>query len=104
MTTVDVEQFLESTGVDRKVVEYRRSARIFAQGDPCDRVFYVQKGSVKLLVISDTGREAVLAMLGPGEFFGVECLAGQAMRMGTATANVASTILIVAKEEMIQLL
>ena len=77
---------------------------IYAQGDPCDAVLYVKSGGVKLSVLSKTGREAVVAMLGPGDFFGEGALAGQPVRMGSATAHSRSTILFVEKEAMVQLL
>ena len=85
-------------------MEYRRNAVIFTQGDPCEHVLYIQKGGVKLSVLSKAGREAVVAMLGPGEFFGEGCLAGQSVRMGTATAIADSTILLVDKVQMVRLL
>src|SRR5882762_3179932 len=96
----DAQEFLESSGVARKIVEYARNAVIFAQGDACDAVLYLQKGGVKLSVLSKTGREAVIAMLGPGDFFGEGCLAGQTFRMGSATAITPSAILVVAKQKM----
>jgi CRP-like cAMP-binding protein len=102
--TFDAQAFLDSAGVARKIVEYRRSETIFAQGDPCDSVLYIQKGGVKLSVLSKTGREAVVAMLGPGDFFGEGCLAGQPTRMGSATAITGSTILVVDKDHMVRLL
>ena len=102
--TFDVQAFLESAGVARKIVEYRRSETIFTQGDPCDSVLYIQKGGVKLSVLSKTGREAVVAMLGPGDFFGEGCLAGQPVRMGSATAITGSTVLLVDKDQMVRLL
>ena len=102
--TFDAQAFLDSAGVARKIVEYRRSEIIFAQGDPCDSVLYIQKGGVKLSVLSKTGREAVVAMLGPGDFFGEGCLAGQPTRMGSATAITGSTILVVDKDHMVRLL
>src|SRR5437870_6914991 len=102
--TFDAQAFLDSAGVARKIVEYRRSETIFTQGDPCDSVLYIQKGGVKLSVLSKTGREAVVAMLGPGDFFGEGCLAGQPVRMGSATAITPSTILRVGKAKMIGLL
>ena len=88
-------------------MEYRRADvifNIFNQGDPCENVLYIQKGGVKLSVLSKTGREAVVAMLGPGDFFGEGCLAGQPVRMGSATAITGSTILFVDKDEMVRLL
>jgi len=100
----DAQTFLESSGIARKVVDYRRGEAIFTQGDRCEHVFYVQKGNVKLSVISKAGREAVVAMLEPGAFFGEGCLAGQPIRMGTATATTDSTILTVEKDQMVRLL
>jgi len=96
--------FLESSGVARKIVDYERADAVFTQGDPCDHVMYIQKGAVKLSVLSKAGREAVVAMLGPGEFFGEGCLAGQPVRMGTATATTESTILLIDKNQMVRLL
>src|ERR1044071_3931803 len=96
----NAQAFLDSAGVARTIVEYRRAEVIFAQGDPCDHVLYVQKGAVKLSVLSRSGREAVVAMLGPGEFFGEGCLAGQPRRMGSATAITPSVILQINKDKM----
>jgi CRP/FNR family transcriptional regulator, cyclic AMP receptor protein len=100
----DVQAFLDSTGVARRIVEYRRADVIFTQGDPCESVLYIQKGGVRISVLSKTGKEAVVAMLGPGDFFGEGGLAGQPVRMGTATAIIRSTILSVDQEEMVRLL
>ena len=83
-SSFDVQGFLDSSGINRKIVEYRRAAVIFTQGDPCEHVLYLQKGGVKLSVLSKSGREAVVAMLCPGEFFGEGCLAGQPIRIGNA--------------------
>src|SRR4249920_870262 len=102
--TFDAQTFLDSAGVARKIVEYRRAEVIFSQGDACEHVLYLQKGGVKLSVLSKVGREAVVAMLGPGEFFGEGCLAGQPLRMGSATATTDSTVLLVDKDRMIRLL
>jgi CRP/FNR family cyclic AMP-dependent transcriptional regulator len=103
-STFDAQTFLESAGAAKSVLAYRRSEPIFEQGDVCDSVMYIQKGGVKLSVISDTGREAVVAMLGPGEFFGEGALAGQPLRMGSATALTASVILELKRKEMLRLL
>jgi CRP/FNR family cyclic AMP-dependent transcriptional regulator len=100
----DAQAFLDSSGVARRVVEFRRGEIIYTQGDACDSVLYLQDGGVKLSVLSKTGREAVVAMLGPGEFFGEGCLAGQPIRMGTATTVVASVVLLVEKQAMVNLL
>jgi CRP-like cAMP-binding protein len=100
----DVEVFLDSSGIARRIVEYRRGQAIFTQGDPCEHVMYIQRGSVKLSVVSKVGRQAVVAMLGPGEFFGEGCLAGQAVRMGSAAAATPATILLIDKDQMAALL
>jgi len=96
--------FLDSAGIAKKIVEYRRACVIFTQGDPCKHVLYIQTGGVKLSVVSNAGREAVVAMLGAGEFFGEGCLAGQRDRMGSATATMDSTILLIDKDRMVRLL
>ena len=103
-SAVHPQQFLESSGVTGHLVEYRRSQVVFRQGDPSTSVLYIQSGHVKLSVVSKSGRQAVVAVLGPGEFFGEGCLAGQNLRMGSATAVVASTVLQVDKEPMMDLL
>lgn len=100
----NAQSFLDSAGIAKKIVKYPAGEVIFTQGDPCKHVLYIQKGSVKLSVLSTAGREAVVAMLGAGEFFGEGCLAGQPVRMGTATATEDSVILLVNKEQMVRLL
>jgi CRP/FNR family cyclic AMP-dependent transcriptional regulator len=100
----DTQQFLESAGVARTISKYNRGDVVFAQGDICQHVMYIQTGSIKLSVVSKIGREAVVAMLGPGDFFGEGCLAGQPLRMGSATATTPTTILLVDKERMVGLL
>ena len=100
----NAQAFLDSAGIARRIVEYRRADIIFTQGDSCDHVYYIQTGGVKLSVLSKAGREAVVAMLGPGEFFGEGCLAGQPLRMGSATATTDSIILLVDKDQMVRLL
>jgi CRP/FNR family cyclic AMP-dependent transcriptional regulator len=99
-----VQAFLDSSGIAKTVVSYGRGESVFAQGDACEHVMYIQSGGVKLSVLSKTGREAVVAMLGPGDFFGEGCLAGQPIRMGSATAIVPSAILQVGKARMVRLL
>jgi len=100
----DVQAFLDSAGVSRKIAKYRRADVIFAQGDPSQHVLYIQQGGVKLSVLSKTGRQAVVAMLDPGAFFGEGCLAGHPVRMGSATATTDTTILLIAKDQMARLL
>jgi len=100
----DVHAFLESAGVAHRTVRFTPDAVIFAQGAPANSVFYLKQGGVKLSVLSSAGKEAVVAMLGPGDFFGEGCLAGQPLRMGTATAMGATTALRIPKSEMIRTL
>ena len=100
----DSQRFLNSTAATRKIVTYRRLTTIFSQGDPCTSVMYIHTGAVKLSVLSKTGKEAVVAMLGPGDFLGEGCLAGQPLRMATATAMASSRVLVVQKDAMIRLL
>jgi CRP-like cAMP-binding protein len=99
-----VQEFLDSTGITKPVMQYRRNETVFTQGDTCDHVWYIQSGGIKLSVLSKTGKEAVVAMLGPGDFFGEGCLAGQELRMGSATAVTPSTVLRINKVLMAQLL
>jgi CRP/FNR family cyclic AMP-dependent transcriptional regulator len=100
----DVHSYLESAGVSRRSVRFKPGATVFAQGSQAISVFYLQQGGVKLSVLSSSGKEAVVAMLGPGDFFGEGCLAGQPLRMSTAAAVVPTTVLRIPKEEMIRLL
>ena len=103
-STFNVEAFLETAGVARKIIQYRKAQRIYSQGDPADSVFYVQNGSVKLSVINSSGKEAVVGILGPTDFFGEGCLAGQHLRVGTATAITATSALHIDKKEMLRVL
>ena len=96
--------FLTSAGFAKQVVTFPHNAVIFSQGDSCESVMYIKAGGVKLSVLSTMGREAVVGMIGPGEFFGESCLAGHAVRMGSATAIGESTVILVEKQEMVRLL
>jgi len=100
----DVKFFLDSTGLGRKVSKFGGKETVFAQGDPATEVMYIQEGGVRLSVVNETGREAVVAVLGPGDFFGEGCLAGQTICMATATTIAATTMLVIEKEEMIRVL
>jgi CRP-like cAMP-binding protein len=102
--TFDAQAFLDSAGVARQVAAYRRSEVIFSQGDAGDSVFYIQAGGVKLAAVSTAGWEAIVAMLGPGDFFGEGSLAGQSVRKTTATALTPTTALVIGKAEMIRVL
>jgi CRP/FNR family transcriptional regulator, cyclic AMP receptor protein len=103
MSAFSVPAFLDSSRMAETIVEYRRGETIFTQGDTCEDVLYIQTGGVRLSV-SKTGREAVVRMLGPGEFFGEGCLAGQSVRTGSATAITPSVIVHVDKGKMLRLL
>jgi CRP/FNR family cyclic AMP-dependent transcriptional regulator len=96
--------FLDTAGVARKVVEYRRSESIYSQGEAAETVMYIQKGGVKLAVVNGSGKEAVVAMFGPTDFFGEGCMAGQTVRMGTATAITPTTLLVMDKTELLRVL
>jgi CRP/FNR family cyclic AMP-dependent transcriptional regulator len=100
----DPKAYLESTGPARKTVKYQAGGVVFRQGDPANDVRYVQKGTIKVSVVSRIGKEAVVAMLSPGDFFGEGALAGQSIRIETATAITASSVLIIDKEPMARLL
>jgi CRP/FNR family transcriptional regulator, cyclic AMP receptor protein len=100
----DAEAFLESAGAAQRVVSYQRGKTVFSQGQPSDTVMYIQKGAIKISVLSRTGKEAVVAMLGPGDFFGEGALTGQPIRIGTATATTLTTVLIIEKSAMLQLM
>jgi CRP/FNR family transcriptional regulator, cyclic AMP receptor protein len=100
----DVEAFLKSAGVSPRTVRFATGAVVFAQGGQANSVLYVQEGGVKLSVLSSVGKEAVVAMLGPGDFLGEGCLAGQTMRMGTAKAVMRTALLRIPKREMVRVL
>jgi CRP-like cAMP-binding protein len=99
-----VQDFLDSAGVARKVQNYEPKDAIFSQGDACRDVMYIQKGDVKLSVVSKTGKEAVVAMLKPGDFVGEGALAGQSVRIATATAITPVSLLVIGLKEMIRVL
>ena len=100
----DVQTFLDSGGVARKVVEFPKHATIFTQGSLSKHVMYIQRGGVKLSVINEVGKEAIVAMLGPGDFFGEGCLAGQKVSIGSATAMAPTIVLAIEREEMVRVL
>ena len=100
----DVQSFLDSAGLRRKVADFRGREIVFGQGDPAKSVMYIQEGGVKLSVVNETGKEAVVAILGPGDFLGEGCLAGQSICMATATTIGPTTVLVIEKDEMIRTL
>jgi CRP/FNR family cyclic AMP-dependent transcriptional regulator len=100
----DVHAFLSSAGVKRKVVAYRKSQTIYRQGDPAASVMYIQNGTVKLSVVNEVGKEAVVGILGPDDFFGEGSLVGQRVYLGTATAITTTDVLVIEKKEMMRVL
>jgi CRP-like cAMP-binding protein len=100
----NAQAFLESAGVARRVREFRPAEVIYAQGAAAESVMYLQSGGVKLTVVNEVGKEAVVAILGAGDFFGEGCLAGQSVRFGTATAITTASVLVIEKSEMFKVL
>ena len=100
----DLKCFLDSPGPGRRVAKFGANKKVFGQGDPATNVMYIQEGGVKLTVVNETGKEAVVAILGPGDFFGEGCLAGQPICMATATAVAPTAMLFIEKDEMIRAL
>jgi CRP/FNR family cyclic AMP-dependent transcriptional regulator len=96
----DARAFLDSAGVSRRVRQFKRADIVFSQGTPADSVMYIQEGAVKITAVNEAGKEAIITILGPGDFFGEGCLAGQPRRMGNATATTPSTVLVIDKKEM----
>lgn len=96
--------FLAKVGEGRTIVRYRKDQIVFSQGDPADAVFYIQRGKAKVTVVSQQGKEAVVAMLGTDEFFGEGCLAGQAQRIATVTAVTESVIMRLEKAAIIRVI
>jgi CRP/FNR family cyclic AMP-dependent transcriptional regulator len=99
-TGFDPETFLAKTGVGKTVVNLKKKGAAFSQGDPANAVFYIKKGKVRLTVVSKAGKEATLGILSGGEFFGEGSLAGQPLRMGSATAMTDCELLQIDKKEM----
>ena len=100
----NAQEFLDTAGVARKIQEYRRGESIYSQGDAAETVMYVQQGGVKLSVVNGSGKEAVVAMFGPTDFFGEGCMAGQRVRMGTTSAVTPTTLLVIEKKELLRAL
>jgi CRP/FNR family transcriptional regulator, cyclic AMP receptor protein len=100
----DVKSFLDSTGLGKRIAKFRPKETVFAQGDHAKAIMYIQRGAVRLSVVSKSGKEAVVALLGPGDFLGETCLAGQSICMATATAIVPTTMLAIEKKEMVRVL
>jgi CRP-like cAMP-binding protein len=96
----DPKEFLSKVNGGRRVHDYRKDQIVFSQGDPSDSVFYIQSGKVKQTVVSEQGKEAVVALLGTGDFFGEGCLTGQPLRLSTASAMAESVIVRIAKTDI----
>jgi CRP-like cAMP-binding protein len=102
--TLDSEYLLAKVGAGRTTVAFRKGEVVFTQGDPADSIFHIEKGKLKLTVVSSQGKEAVIALLGGGDFFGEGCLAGQIKRMSTATAMTDCETVRLDKLEMVRVL
>jgi CRP/FNR family cyclic AMP-dependent transcriptional regulator len=102
--TFDLKAFLAETGKGRSLGDHAKNHKIFLQGDPADAIFYMRKGKIKLTVVSKEGKEAVVALLGAGDFFGEGCLAGQPLRMASATTMTECSIMRLEKTAVIPLL
>jgi CRP/FNR family cyclic AMP-dependent transcriptional regulator len=100
----DAREYLETSGVKRKIVAYRKGQTIFSQGEASRSVLYLQSGSVKITVTSSSGKEAVVALLHPGDFFGEGCIAGQPLRVAKASAMGPVSVLEIEKREMIRVI
>jgi CRP/FNR family cyclic AMP-dependent transcriptional regulator len=100
----DVNTFLSKADGGRTITSYRKNEKIFSQGDPADAVFYIQEGKVKVCVISDAGKEAVVALHGKGDFFGEGCLSGQPLRLATVMAMTECVIMRLAKADIVRVL
>lgn len=98
MASFDVSEFLGKPGIGRKITSYKKKSVVFAQGADCNGVYYIRSGQVKLSVISKQGKEAIVALLGPDDFFGEGCLAGQTQAMATATVLANAEIMHIEKE------
>jgi CRP/FNR family transcriptional regulator, cyclic AMP receptor protein len=98
----DVRQYLSNTGVSRHIASFRKGQVIFSQDDPCDDVLYIQSGNAKLTIVNPQGKEAVLAIVGPGDFLGEGCIIGNPVRMATATAIAPLSAMSIQKKEMMR--
>jgi CRP/FNR family cyclic AMP-dependent transcriptional regulator len=100
----DAQAFLDSAGVARRVKEFKKAGVVYSQGDAAESVMYIQQGGVKLTVVNEVGQEAIVAIMRPGDFFGEGCLAGQPVRIGTASATTPCTVLVIEKAQMLEVL
>src|SRR6202045_2645232 len=100
----NAQNFLDTAGVSRKVMDYHKGESIYSQGEAAPTVMYIQEGGVRLSVVNGSGKEAVVAMFGPNDFFGEGCMAGQLVRTGTATAISPTALLSIDKNELLHML
>ena len=100
----DPREFLAKVGEGKTIVEYRKDEVVFAQGDAADTIYYIQKGRLKVVVISEQGKEAVVGMLEPGQFFGEGCMNGHSLRIATTTAMESSLVTAISKTAMLAML
>jgi CRP/FNR family cyclic AMP-dependent transcriptional regulator len=100
----DAHSFLTEVGQGRRIVSFPKKHTVFAQGASCDAIFYIQKGRVKLTVLSKRGKEATIGILNPGDFFGEGCLVGQAFRMLSATTMTECSLMRIEKKSMVEVL
>jgi CRP/FNR family transcriptional regulator, cyclic AMP receptor protein len=100
----DLGRYLGSSGPDRAILEFLQGQAIFSQDNPAEAVYYIRQGAVKLTTVSKNGKEAVIALLNVGDFFGEGCLTGQTKRMATATAIHPTSVLMIQKREMVRML
>jgi CRP/FNR family transcriptional regulator, cyclic AMP receptor protein len=104
LSKFDTRTFLSTINGGRKIVAFAKKQRIFVQGDPSDAVFYIQKGKVKLTVVSEIGKEATIGILNEGDFFGEGCLTGQPLRLCSATAMTDCSVMRIDKKSMVEVL
>jgi CRP/FNR family cyclic AMP-dependent transcriptional regulator len=104
VTPFNIQEYLSSAGKSRRIVDFRKGQVIFSQDDPCDDVLHIQSGNAKLTIVNPQGKEAVLAIVGPGDFLGEGCIIGNPVRMATATAITPVNAMSIEKEEMMRVL
>jgi CRP-like cAMP-binding protein len=100
----NAQAFLDSAGMVKRCADYHKAQKIYSQGDPAISVIYIRQGGVKVSVVSAVGKEAIVALLGPGDFLGEGCLTGLPFRMGTATTIVPTSVVVIEKNEMMRAL
>ena len=100
-SSFDAQVFLAKLGAGKSILKFQKGRNVFVQGDRADKVFFIQKGKIKLTVLSDHGKEAVIGMLGPGQFFGESCMNGHKLRISTTTAMENCIIVAITKAAMV---